>query len=579
MKLQETISILYRKYPAFRIGIVAFAAVAVIGILSAISIHVRRPPVIESITPPVGAPGDIMTITGHNFGPTQQVESFVEVGGSRITSSGYLNWQDTEIRVILPINVQDGLVLVRTKNGISKPGFFANEAGIPIAVPADTKTTLPVISSVSPATASPGALITLTGSNFGTIRNNAKVYFSANRDDADTSALTGATMQTEPGYASQNARGRFSLAYTPADESNYDYEYWSDTEIHVRVPDSAASGVVYVRTEKGESNHSTLQVHSPIGKKTFTERKTYLVQVTTDVQNQDPKNPATLTLRIPRPTLSAQQPMVEMTECKPQPLIDDYRNMIIQQYEFTKNGRQKQRFSQNFVIAVYSVHTEITERAVKPFSEKTRVLYSDATRADRLIKSDDDAIIQTAQEIVKKATNPYTQAKALYSYLLDTCTLTDSKQQAEPLSMLESKKGDAYDFAITFTTLARALGIPALPVSGILVDAALQAENHWWCEIYLENFGWLPVDPALGAGLTYKAFKQIEDQRSFYFGNLDSQHIAFSRGWNDVKPSFVNSKTVYRPHTYAFQPIWEESTSSSVNYSSLWNAPLVLGIY
>lgn len=87
------------------------------------------------------------------------------------------------------------------------------------------------------------------------------------------------------------------------------------------------------------------------------------------------------------------------------------------------------------------------------------------------------------------------------------------------------------------------------------------------------------MDVALGIGLEYRAFKPIANTHDFYFGNLDSQHIAFSRGWNEVKQSLINSKVVYRPKSYALQSIWEESSSGNINYSSLWNDPIVLGIY
>ena len=72
----------------------------------------------------------------------------------------------------------------------------------------------------------------------------------------------------------------------------------------------------------------------------------------------------------------------------------------------------------------------------------------------------------------------------------------------------------------------------------------------------------------------------IENPNEFYFGNLDSQHIAFSRGINEIKQTMsAKNKIVYRPKTYALQSIWEESSEGNVNYSSLWNTPVVLGLY
>ena len=150
---------------------------------------------------------------------------------------------------------------------------------------------------------------------------------------------------------------------------------------------------------------------------------------------------------------------------------------------------------------------------------------------------------------------------------------------ASVLDLLRTSSGDAYDFAIVFTALCRSADIPAVPISGILVENDSRTRNHWWTEIYFENYGWFPVDIALGAGLNYRPFTQVENPEKYYFGNMDSQHIVFSRGWNQIKTSLLNSKTVYRPRTYALQSIWEEASSTTTNYSSLWNNPIIMGIY
>ena len=218
---------------------------------------------------------------------------------------------------------------------------------------------------------------------------------------------------------------------------------------------------------------------------------------------------------------------------------------------------------------------------IKPFSDKSRVLYTTFTKSDQLIKSDDEEFVEFAKKIVKKETNPYNQAKLIYDYMLENFSLEQKlrKTGSLPSDLLNNKEGDAWDFAIVYTTLLRALKIPSLPVSGILVDSELNAKPHWWTEVYIENLGWIPVDIALAAGLEYKSFKTIEDPAKFYFGSLDSQHIIFSRGFNDVKPTLSNGFAVYKERTFALQSIWEESSGGTVNYSSLWNDPVIAGIY
>ena len=515
-----------------------------------------------------------MTIHGLHFGANRETSDYVEVGGSRITSNGYLTWSDTQIRIVLPTNVQDGLVIVGTETGRSKPVFFANTADIPVVIPPDTQTSLPVITSVTPSSGSYGTLITISGTNFGTIRSTSSVNFSANRDDTTQSTFTSSS--------TNDAQDDFDLQTIPANETNYDYEYWSDSEIRVRIPDGAASGPFSVHTEKGTSNVSQLEVTLPAGTKSYTNRRTYLLQLSEEIENLDSKNHTTVTMRVPRPVVNALQPMSELTESKPTPVIEDYKNTIIYQIELARATGKRARFTQNFVVSVYTLQTEINPNRVRPFTQKNRLLYLSATQADNLIHSKNEAIVAKAKEIVGRETNPYKQARLIFAHLFDNYEFQmrpkNAKNNVEDI--LQTKRGDAYDFAILYTTLVRALGIPCLPVSGILVDADLKAQPHWWSEFYIENFGWIPVDLTLAKdALNYKAFKKPENPRTFYFGNLDGQHIAFSRGWNEVKPALINSKVVQRPRSFAFQSIWEESSAGKVNYSTLWNDPIVLGIY
>ena len=177
----------------------------------------------------------------------------------------------------------------------------------------------------------------------------------------------------------------------------------------------------------------------------------------------------------------------------------------------------------------------------------------------------------------------------MYDYFVANCTLLNYQREStsSPKDLILSSNsdgksaGDAYDFSVVYASVLRALQIPCVPVAGILVNADSSSKNHWWNEFYIEGFGWVPVDIALGKGLEFEPFREcaVDDAESYYFGNIDNQHVAFSRGWNEIRQSLVNGKTVYRPKTFAFQSIWEETSEGSVNYSSLWNNPIVTGIY
>lgn len=547
---------LLKKYPSARLLVLAGFVVLFIA-LSSFSNHPHsKRPVIESINPPLGSAGDTIILKGKNFG-IDRVYSYVEIAGSRITSSGYIEWTDSQIKVLLPPSVSDGLVIVGTSGGRSQPLFFAKSSGIPVAVKQTPQTTQPLISSIQPKEAPPGGLIVINGANFGNIRGTSQVCFSTGHSSAAGVPV-----------------------YIAANEMDYDYEFWSDSELHVRVPDGAFSGSVYIQTEHGNSQNSNFSVAYAAGKNSYTEGRTYVVQVNADIQNRSEGQDSRITLYMPRPPVCASQPSVAITEISPEPLIANDIHDIIQQTDVTSLKNSKQRFSQTFAVSVYGISSTIDSRKVKRYSDTSRLLYSMFTASDSCVPSNNPLVIQLKDSIVARERNPYRQAKLFYDYMIQNYVVNEQVRlgNISVLDLIEQKYGDAYDFAILFTALCRAAGIPSLPVSGILVDGSATTRNHWWSEIYFEGYGWFPVDVALGAGLEFNPQRQIQDKAEFYFGNMDEQHIIFSRGWTQIKPSVLNSKIVYRPRTYALQSVWEEASDSDLNYSSLWNNPTIIGI-
>ena len=120
--------------------------------------------------------------------------------------------------------------------------------------------------------------------------------------------------------------------------------------------------------------------------------------------------------------------------------------------------------------------------------------------------------------------------------------------------------------------MARAAGVPTLPVAGVLAGADGSCRNHWWAEFYIDDIGWIPVDPAMGAGLDFEIETPPENPASFYFGSLDSSHITISRGSNSIKFSNITARNVSRPRSYAIQSVWEEASSEIKTYTTKWEA-------
>jgi len=65
----------------------------------------------------------------------------------------------------------------------------------------------------------------------------------------------------------------------------------------------------------------------------------------------------------------------------------------------------------------------------------------------------------------------------------------------EASRVLDRRLGDASGQAVLFVAMARAVGLPARPVAGLLLSGD-RFHYHCWAEVWLGE--WVPVDPALG---------------------------------------------------------------------------------
>lgn len=576
MEFKHNFTYYVRKHPWIRVLCIIAVCAVVIGFSALITYTVNEKPVILSISQQVGAPGDIISIRGKYFNNSKDT-SFVEIAGNRLTESSYVSWTDDEIVITIPSNTQDGLLYVVSSAGRSNPDFFTNKNSIPVAIPENSLYSKPEITSISNEVLYVGQLLTITGKNFGSKKSSAQVYFSTKKTRQQTveNSYPASTPKEDP------------TEYIHASDIDFDYEFWSETEIRVYVPDGAFSGYLYVSTENGNSTKVPFAVEQRAGVKNYGTKNMYLVQTSADISDIKGTKDSVLNLRLPLPQQTADQPEIKLTESEPKPLLDDYENTAVFQITMDKTGKdtyatsEKYRISQNHVITVRSVETKIDVDYVGIPKNRQRMLYKNYTKADKIVPADVPEIVKLLPNVIYKSVNPYRQAKLIYEYMIANYKIQDKLRKGEDncLDMLKTKKGDSYDFAVLYAAMLRTAGVPAKVMSGILIDADKNAQPHWWVNFYIDDFGWVPADPALGAGLEYKSFNPQENPAKYYFGNLDAQHILFSQYYNPLKNTISNGKTVTLSKFYATQSIWEEASADITSYSSFWNPPMVIGVY
>ena len=136
------------------------------------------------------------------------------------------------------------------------------------------------------------------------------------------------------------------------------------------------------------------------------------------------------------------------------------------------------------------------------------------------------------KKIVGDETNPVKKARAIYDWLGGNIKYSYALEYSTIPNISEYTRsqcyGDCGQQALLYITLCRAAGIPARWQSGWIIFPS--HENiHDWTEIYIEPYGWVPVDAELGNALARYATNLTPDERKevrdFYFGGLDQYRM------------------------------------------------------
>ena len=92
MKSENKLLYLFRKYPSVRGGFYLFICITITFAIIFVTKSLQKPPVITSLTPSTGTGGEVVSLKGKYFG-SQRSDSYVELGGNRITASDYTIWR------------------------------------------------------------------------------------------------------------------------------------------------------------------------------------------------------------------------------------------------------------------------------------------------------------------------------------------------------------------------------------------------------------------------------------------------------------------------------------------------------
>lgn len=111
------------------------------------------------------------------------------------------------------------------------------------------------------------------------------------------------------------------------------------------------------------------------------------------------------------------------------------------------------------------------------------------------------AIRDAVRQVVGDEQNPCRIVRKLYNYVIEKLEYEMVGGWDVPEVVLKRGKGSCSEYTFTLIALCRAAGVPARYVGSVVVrgdDASIDEAFHRWAEVYLPNYGWVPVDANRG---------------------------------------------------------------------------------
>ncbi len=518
-----------------------YACLVILFILS-LSVSKRRPEIF-SISPEEIRSGDLMIISGRNFGAVRN-KSKIWLDEVFLPASAIEYWSNETVKVRIPPLSGSGLVFVETTGGKSKGALYILSERLPDRSIGAFLPGKPYLSTLNRSSFNPGDLVILTGDKLGSRQKNSTVLVN----------LTGGMPEDVLDTPDEED-------FLPVPEESY-YN-WTDNQVAFFLPENAVSGPVYVRTAAGYSNPVTIEVErkGSIFEENPVER-TLTQSVHIDRVGALPGNG--LVLWIPRPSSRPGQKVLN-AELSMDPVRSDGSLQVFHIPELASGHEYSVELT--YKVGLNNIRVEVDPEEISHNYENF-----DALRL-WLADSPDvpaDYFNRTAAAVVKRERNPYNKASLIFEYLQWKLDPDREDKGYDYTQWMTERKADALGYAAFFTALCRAADVPARIVSGVWADLEkATGVPHFWSEFYVPGFGWYPVDPSAPDGMLDEYLSEQENPPGGW-GYLDNRYVAFSRGnLRGIPFSEISRRIDFQ--FYSQQNIFEEWIGHLESCSVQWS--------
>jgi len=224
-------------------------------------------------------------------------------------------------------------------------------------------------------------------------------------------------------------------------------------------------------------------------------------------------------------------------------------------FEVPADGGGGAQVSIRFSFTRYGIRFPLDPAEARPFDGGDSVAGRYVQEGPHVVFT--EKIRKLSDQLVGTEVNPLIKAKRFHDWISEHIQYSYAREYSTIRNLgdycLTNRFGDCGQHALLFITLCRYSGIPARWQSGWYTFPG-EMTIHDWAEIFVEPYGWIPVDPDMGIFamqyFTTLAPEERKQLRDFFFGGMDQYRMAANA---DHCQELAPTKRTYRSDPVDFQ--------------------------
>ncbi len=232
--------------------------------------------------------------------------------------------------------------------------------------------------------------------------------------------------------------------------------------------------------------------------------------------NRDVDQPFDVYFPIPPDTENQKVISLNFSTNPDEVLKDEWNQSIARFRVSSMKGGEIKQISMSCIVRLISIEYNVDPDEVGSLEEIPKEIRLIYTRDEEMYKINDPVVVSAVNDAIRGKEKVYDIVIRSHNYVIERVSYKLDSRWDDAPTTLSKGEGSCSEYVFAFIAICRAAGVPSRFVGGTVIDPSLagtmlRAELtdytfHRWAEVYIPNYGWLPIDVTYDDGPNPREF-------------------------------------------------------------------------